>query len=310
MKLVRPPALRSGDRVALLAPSSPVLHPDRLARGVELLTSWGLEPVTMPHLHGQHGFLAGTDAQRLADLRGALEDPFIHAIWCARGGYGVQRLLDGLDYERLRSHPKLVVGFSDLTALLAALGRRAGLVTIHGPMGEWDDARTGAEQAAWLRRLLTEPRPLGRVPSPPCDVLVDGVAEGVLYGGNLSLLSASVGTTDQPDLRGAIVLIEEVGERPYRVDRMLRHLLRADVFEGLAGCVFGAFVGCEERRAQRSSQTVEEVVTVFAHELGVPTIAGAPLGHGPGQLALPLGVRAQLDARRGFLDLLEPATIR
>lgn len=289
----------------MVAPASPVRFPERLRAGLALLADWGFAARVMPHVHDEHGFLAGSDDDRLADLHAAWTDPQVRAVWCARGGYGCSRLADRLDLGLLRADPKALVGFSDVTALHLALGRR-GLVSLHGPTGEWNAARTDAASAASLRRALTATDPLGVLPTGPLVTLVPGRADGPLVGGNLSLVTAAVGTPDEPDTTGRLLLLEDVGEKPYAVDRMLRQLLRAGLVEHAAGLVFGAFARCEETR--RPSATVEQVLAAFAAEVGLPAVAGAPLGHGPGQLTVPLGVPAALDADRGTLALTEPAT--
>lgn len=301
----RPRALLPGDTVAVVAPASPVRFPERLRAGLALLADWGLRSRVMPHVHDVHGFLAGTDEDRLADLHAAWADPAVRAVWCARGGYGCSRLSERLDGGVLRADPKLLVGFSDATALHLAFAR-LGLVSLHGPTGEWNPSRTAGPSAAALRRALTDPAPLGALACPPLQTLVPGRAEGELVGGNLSLLAAAVGTSDEPDTAGRLLLLEDVGEPPYRVDRLLRQLSRAGIVERAAGLVFGAFARCEERH--RPSFTVEEVIAAFAADAGLPAVAGAPLGHGPGQLTVPLGVRASLDADAGTLAFLEAAT--
>lgn len=305
---LRPAPLRPGDQVAIVAPASPVRFPDRLSAGLDLLTSWGLEPVRMPSLSATHGFLAGTDESRLADLHAAWVDPDIRGIVCARGGYGCQRLADALDMEAVRADPKVFVGFSDATALHLALGRRAGLVTFHGPTAEWNPDRTGETAAASLRRALTDPTPLGALSGPALRSLHAGQASGPLVGGNLSMVSASVGTPDEPDTTGALLLLEDVGERPYRVDRMLRHLRRAGLVDRAAGLVFGEFVDCEETRPGRGSHSLEAVLTEFAAEVAAPAVAGLPIGHGRGQLTVPLGVATELDGTTATVTLVEPAT--
>lgn len=289
----------------MVAPASPVRFPDRVEAGLALLAGWGLKTRVMPHVHATAGFLAGGDDERLADLHAAWADPEVRAVWCARGGYGCTRLADRLDPGLLRADPKALVGFSDATALHLALGRR-GLVTFHGPMGEWNPARTGAHAAAALRRALTDPRPLGVLPTGPVTTLVPGRAAGPLVGGNLSLVAACIGTPDAPDTAGRVLLLEDVGEKPYRVDRMLRQLARAGLVDRVAGLAFGAFARCEDPR--RPTFTVDEVLAAFADEVGVPALAGLPVGHGPGQLTVPLGVAAELDADAGALAITEAAT--
>lgn len=304
METLRPRALVAGDTVAVVAPASPVRFPERLAAGVALLESWDLRVRVMPHVHDEAGFLAGSDDDRLADLLEAWTDPAVRAIWCARGGYGCTRLADRLDGDLLRADPTALVGFSDVTALHLVLGR-LGITSLHGPTGEWNPTRTGAASAASLHAALTATGALGVLPTGPLRTLVPGCVEGPLVGGNLALVAAAVGTPDEPDTAGRLLLLEDVGERPYRVDRMLRQLLRAGLVTPAAGLVFGAFARCEEPR--RPSATVDEVIAEFAAEVGLPALAGVPVGHGPGQLTVPLGVAAELDAGRGTLALTEPA---
>lgn len=302
----RPRVLRPGDRVAVVSPAGPS-EPARVARGVELLTGWGLEVVVAPEAYARHGYLGGTDAQRLDSLNRALRDPDIRAVLCTRGGYGVQRIVDALDHEAVRADPKLVVGFSDITALHLALWRAARLAGVHGPGVAWNDARTPAAAADSLRAALMTTDPVVLHPDDGVDtsaVRVPGAAvTGTLLGGNLTMLTSSLGTPDAPDLRGALLLVEDVGEEPYRVDRMLTHLLRAGALDGVAGVVVGDFVACQARRGP----TVVEVLAERLGTLGCPVLGGFPVGHGDGQRAVPLGVPATLDPAAGTLRVA-PAT--
>ncbi|MDP9022698.1 MAG: LD-carboxypeptidase [Actinomycetota bacterium] len=308
--VVRPPALRPGDRVAIVSPSSPVVHRDRLERGLAQLRSWGLDPVVFPHADDVHGHLAGTDDDRAADLNAAFRDPGIRAVIASRGGYGVTRILHRLDWAALRHDPKLVVGFSDVTALLLAAWQRLRLVTVHGPFAGRLHLLGGDEESAHLRRLLTDPRPAGmltRAGDAPVETVVGGVAEGRLLGGNLSVLCALVGTVDAPDTDGAILVIEDVNEAPYRLDRSLTQLHRAGVLDHVTGVIVGEMVGCDPPTDRPSLPTAAVVRAAFAG-LGIPVVHGLPIGHVDRQLALPLGVRSRLDADAGTLTLLEPAT--
>lgn len=298
---VRPPVLRPGDRVLLVSPSGPT-RPDRVARGVELLTGWGLRPVPAPNAYARHGYLAGDDALRAADLNAAFADPEIRGVLCTRGGYGAQRVVDALDMSAVRRDPKVVAGFSDITALQLALWRGARLATVHGPGAAWLDERTPAASAESLRVALmsTEPVVVHRsLTEETAPVLVPGTATGRLIGGNLCLLVSSLGTPDMPDLAGAILLVEEVGEPPYKVDRMLTHLRRAGVLAGLAGVAVGQFTDCADDWAIG----VAEVIAERLGDLGVPVLGGLPIGHGVGQLTVPVGVPARMDATAGTLTV-------
>jgi muramoyltetrapeptide carboxypeptidase len=302
-----PPALRPGDQVMLVSPSGPT-RPERVERGIELLTHWGLRVLTAPNVYARAGYLAGSDEQRLADLNLALREPEIRGVLCTRGGYGVQRIVDGLDLAAVQADPKVVVGFSDITALQLALWRGARLATIHGPGAAWLDERTGPEAAESLRRAVMTDEPVviaARPDEETFGVRIGGRAEGNLLGGNLCLLAASVGTVDMPDLRGAILLLEEVAEPPYKVDRMLVHLRRAGALDGLAGVAVGQFTEC----ADGWPTSIVDVLTEHLFALRVPVLGGLPLGHGIDQLTVPVGVAATLDPDAGTLTT-QPATTR
>ena len=301
---LRPPALCPGDTVRLVSPSGPT-RPERVARGIELLTGWGLAVQVAPHVYARHGFLAGPDADRLADLRDALRDPAVRGVVCTRGGYGTQRIVDGLDLAAVSADPKVVVGFSDITALQLALWRGARLATVHGPGAAWLDDRTPPSSAASLRSTLMSTAPVVLKCDPAEEtsgVAVPGTATGTLLGGNLCLLASSVGTPDFPDLTGAVLLLEEVGEPPYKVDRMLTHLRRAGLLRGLAGVAVGQFTGCADDRRV----SIVDVLADRLGDLGVPVLGGLPVGHGTGQLTVPVGVPATIDVAAGTLTV-EPA---
>ncbi|MEE6262180.1 S66 peptidase family protein [Plantactinospora sonchi] len=298
---VRPAALRPGDTVLLVSPSGPT-RPERVARGVELLTSWGLRPVLAPNAYARRGYLAGDDVLRAADLNTAFADPTVRGVLCTRGGYGAQRVVDLIDMAAVRQDPKVVAGFSDITALQFALWRGARLATVHGPGAAWLDERTPATSAESLRTALMSPEPVvvPRIPTEEtASVVVPGTATGPLLGGNLCLLASSLGTPDMPDLTGAVLLIEDVAEPPYKVDRMLTHLRRAGVLARLAGVAVGQFTDCADSWAV----SVADVIAERLGDLGVPVLGGLPVGHGVGQLTVPVGVPATLDATAGTLTV-------
>lgn len=302
--------LRMGDRVGISAPAGRV-HPEALGRGVELLRSWGFVPVLGEHVAEGHGYLAGTDAARAADLNHFFRDPSIRAIWCARGGYGAMRLLPRLDWAAVRQDPKPLIGYSDITALHLALWQGARLVTYHGPVAEIHDPAGmpayNAEclHAALTGRLAPGPYPLPQEPDAPAlQTVVPGRARGRLLGGNLSLVASLVGTPWLPDLRGAILLLEDVDEAPYRIDRMLTHLLLAGVLDGVAGILFGHSPTCEEPKEPRPSLHLLEVLHELLGPLGVPVLYGFPCGHSRYRATLPLGAEAELDAAGRTLALL------
>jgi muramoyltetrapeptide carboxypeptidase len=300
----RPAALRPGDVVTLVSPSGPVA-PERVAPGVELLAGWGLRVRLGTHAYARRGYFGGDDALRAADLNAALADPQVRGVLCTRGGYGAQRVVDAVDMAAVRRDPKVVLGFSDITALQLALWRGARLATLHGPGVAWRDDRTPALSAESLRAALmgTGPVVVKRDPAEPTAALsVPGTARGTLLGGNLCLLTSSVGTPDMPDLTGAVLLLEEVDEPPYKVDRMLTHLRRAGALRGLAGVAIGQFTRC----ADDWPVTVTDVLADRLGDLGVPVLGGLPIGHGYGQLTVPVGTPATLDVAAGVLTV-EPA---
>jgi muramoyltetrapeptide carboxypeptidase len=302
---VRPPALQPGDQVAVVSPSGPA-RPELVAAGVALLRSWGLRPVPAPHAFDRSGYLAGTDADRLADLNAALADPQVRGIVVTRGGYGVQRIVERIDLAAVRRDPKPVAGFSDLTALQLALWRAARLACLHGPGAAWRPERTGQVSAQSLREALMSREPVVVKPEPgalTAPVSRPGrstaAVTGRLLGGNLSMLVSTLGTGDFPDLTGAILLLEEVDEPPYKVDRMLTQLRRSGVLHRLAGVAVGQFVRCTDRW----SNDVTEVLNDRLRDLGVPVLGGLPIGHGPDQLTVPVGVPAMLDVGAATLTV-------
>lgn len=313
--VVLPPKLIPGSRVALVAPAGPLLEQDDLTRAQELCRALGYDPVLGSSAYARHGYMAGTDEQRLGDLNSALADPSINAVWSIRGGYGSLRLLDQVDYAAIARHPKALIGFSDVTVLLNAVTRLTGIVTFHGPVAR---ASMPAFNRWHFERVLTRTEPagrLGRIPQAP-DTLVpqddrivtvrSGVAEGLLAGGNLTLLQCLIGTPYFPELAGAILFLEDVGEDLYRVDRMLAHLRLIGALRRLSGVLIGRFTKLNRSGAD-GALGYDEVLADYFRPLGVPVAYGFPVGHIDAQWTLPLGVRVRLDAGAGEVEVLEPA---
>jgi muramoyltetrapeptide carboxypeptidase len=294
-----PKRLSAGDRVAVVAPSGPV-RAERLDVGTAYLEQWGLEVEVMPSVlvgHERFNYLAAADKARAVDLRNAWLNPSFAAVFCARGGYGVQRMLEYVDFDELVAVPKWLVGFSDITALHEPLNAR-GLVTIHGPMAaavEQLGDETGRQR---LHDLLFEPESVTDLLAPAgARRLVGGVAEGPLRGGNLALLAASVGTPTYAPPTG-IVVVEDVSEDAYRVDRLLTQLLRSGWFAGVTGLVIGDFSEADD------AGLVSAVVRDRLEPLGLPMVEGAAIGHEDLNLAVPLGLPVRLDATAGTLTPL------
>lgn len=300
-------ALVPGDRAHVIAPSGPVAV-ERFERGVKTLRRRiDLELLHADNLLEQQGYFAGPDAERLAATHLALGDPDARAVFTARGGYGATRLLPALDPERLRAHPKPIVGFSDITALLAWAWTRAGVCGIHGPV----ITQLGTLVDEDVDRLVDLLR--GEVPAPLVaeegTVLAGGTVEGTLIAGNLEVLRSLVGTRAMPPMQGVILAIEEVGERPYRMDRALTQLLQSGALRGIRGVVVGQLHACEEPPDGNLGPSAAEVVHERLATLGVPVVTGFPFGHeNHRNAALPFGTRARLLADHCTLELLEPVT--
>lgn len=314
--LIRPRAIAPGSRVALVTPAGPLTDHDDLARGSELCRALGWEPVAGAHALARHGYLAGTDAERLADLNHALTDPAIDAVWCLRGGYGLTRILDQVDIAGFARRPKPVIGFSDVTALLVGLHHATGVVTIHGPMARAPLTPFSATQFTRVvaqssapGRLASLPVPAGvLVPRTPRIVAITGgVAEGRLVGGNLTLLTCLIGTGHFPELDGAILFLEDVGEDLYRVDRMLAQWRMIGALARLAGVIVGQFTELKRGTGDGGALGFDEVLATYLRPLGVPVAYGFPIGHVDDQWTMPLGVRARLDADAATVELLESA---
>ncbi|MFF3165055.1 S66 peptidase family protein [Streptomyces sp. NPDC003273] len=303
-ELVRPARLAPGARVAVVAPSGPVAE-ERLQAGLDVLRGWDLDPVVAPHVldrHGELGYLAGADADRAADLQHAWCDPAVDAVLCARGGYGAQRMADLLDWEAMRAAgPKVFVGFSDITVLHQAFATRLGLVTLHGPAAAGVDFIKNARAQEHLRATLFAPETvLALAADRPA--LAPGRARGVTLGGCLSMLAGDLGTPlAHPGAGGGLLLLEDVGEQPYRVDRLLTQLRRSGWLDGVAGIGLGSWHDCGPYGEVRA------VVADRLGGLGVPVLEEIGFGHCDGALTVPFGVTAELDADAGTLTLDEPA---
>ena len=305
--MTRPRPLRPGDRVAVVAPAGPVV-PELLDRGVAELRSWGLDVVVGEHVLDRHpslDYLAGADAHRAADLLRAWRDPSVAAVFCARGGYGCLRTIEHLDDAAMNAMaaagPRTLVGSSDVTALHTLVGARLGLVTLFGPMVGTNGFLDHPANRDHLRRTLFTPADTRVLRGPDAETMVGGVAHGPLAGGNLSLLVSGLGVpglSRPPD--GAIAVVEDVSEAPYRLDHFLTHLLRAGWFDTVAGIALGSWHSCG------TTDAVRAVLTDRLTPLGVPIVWELGFGHGPHQLTLPLGALATLDADTATLTVDRP----
>jgi len=298
--LRRPRAIRPGARLAIAAPAGPI-EPAALARGRKALERLGFTTVVRDDILDRDGYLAGTDERRAAELMQHVRDPEVDAILCARGGYGCHRIVEALDAQAFRAAAKPLVGYSDITTLLLWQRRRAGLIGLHGPMLERPSGLAG-ESASALVRMLQGTGPLPRYVG---ESLASGWAEGRLVGGSLSLCVASLGTPWELDTRDAILMLEDVTERPYRVDRMLQQLHAAGKLDRVVGIALGGFTDCEDER--HPEWPPHRLFEERLGGLGVPVVLGLPFGHVDDNRPWPMGGRAALDGARGELELLESA---
>lgn len=282
--------LGEGARVALVAPSGLLREPAHVSRAVANAESLGWIPVLGDHVSAAHAYFAGTDEERTHDLNAALRDDSIDGVWCVRGGYGAMRLLDDIDYEALERHPRPLIGFSDITALHAAIHRRCGIVTFHGPTARGE--LTDFSRRHLVRAVIEQTDPCGIAGQGR--VLRSGRAEGRLAGGNLALVASLVGTRWSVDLDDAILVLEDIDEAVYRVDRMMRQLLLAGALDRCVGIVAGDFRP-PAGETDVDNRTVDDVIAEAADAAGIPCFAGAPFGHIDDQWTIPLGARAVMD---------------
>ena len=298
----KPPMVRRGDTVALIAPASP-LDPGEIDRGVAHMKALGLAPIVGPHAHERYGYLAGRDADRIADFNWAIRNPHVRAIVALRGGYGTTRILDELDYDGLHASPKVVMGFSDMTAVLNAIARRSNLVTFHGPVAA-RESHYGTGTRSFIERAWMSRAPIGTLHSSNAQTLHGGRATGRLAGGNLSLIAALCGTPYAVATSGSLLIIEETEESPYRIDRMLTQLRMAGAFSGARGILGGAF---NKIPAGGATLTLDTVLTDRLGSLGKPAVFDTPIGHIEEQWVLPIGLPATLDASAHTLTIDESA---
>ncbi|MDT4967329.1 MAG: muramoyltetrapeptide carboxypeptidase [Acidobacteriota bacterium] len=317
--LVRPKALRPGDTVGLITPATEVPDPDRLALVERTMTYFKLKMKRGRNVGRRFGTYRESVEARLDDLHSMFRDPEVNAIFCIRGGYASAHLLDRIDYGLIRRNPKIFIGYSDITAMHLAINRHAGLVTFHGPMAL---SRFTDYTQLYFRKALFETRPIGKITNPPDSndlrpahalrTVRSGTASGKLIGGNLSLVSTTLGTPYEIDTRGKILFIEDVEEQAYSIDRMLTHLRLAGKFDQVAGVIWGECQDCGPRDFQPSTTTpftVGEVVDNILGGLKVPVLSGLTIGHTSDQLTLPLGVAATLDATAGTLEIKEAGVV-
>ena len=316
--ILKPSGLKAGDTIGIISPAGATFRREDLDIVTEAVRGLGLVPRTAPHVLDRYGYLAGQDRDRAADINQFFADPAIAALLPIRGDWGSARVLPYLDYDLIRQNPKIITGFSDLTALLLGITAQTGLVTFHGPNGltAWQPNQTDP-----FRQILFEGRALTFENVPAAEdsdrlmqvkfrinTLTPGKAQGRLYGGNLSVLSGIVGSPYLPDLTGAILFVEDVGEPIYRIDRMLTQLKLAGVLDALAGFVFGQCTNCGPSNGY-GALTLEEVLQDHIAPLSIPAWSNAAIGHVEPILTLPLGAEVAIDADAGQIRMLDAAIV-
>jgi muramoyltetrapeptide carboxypeptidase len=310
---LKPPALPDGGTIAVVAPSSPPQTRSGIEQATEYFQRRGYTVVFGPNHRRVHGYLAGTDAERAADVQWALTEPGIDMVLCLDGGYGAARLYPHVDWEHL-GDPRIFCGYSDITALHLALARHGPWTTFYSPtflrFTRKKDELTEITEDTFHRAL--RPKPLGRVPEDPDDPYVltvnDGVAEAPIVGGCLTLVASSLGTPYEIETDGCIVMLEDLNEEPYMIDAHLNHLILAGKLDNAAGLVFGTDVNLKPLTVPEyveSSLSIEEILDELIAPLGIPAVANVPVGHGKTKVTIPLGVKARLDASAKTLDILE-----
>ncbi len=304
MGMRKPKSLKPGDTVGLIAPGSSV-SPEKFERALSNMKMLGLKVKYTAAAQSKHGHLAATDSERLADLHNMFADKSVDAIWCLRGGYGCTRLLPHIDYKLIKKNPKIIIGYSDITALLLAIQKKSKLRGFHGPVATSIFTDYAQEQ---LKAVLMEGKQnhviKGGLFNYPSEVIRAGKATGCLVGGNLSLLAAMSGTEFEMKVKNKIVFIEDIGEKPYRIDRMLTQVRQSAGLKKAAGIALGVFDGCEAKAGSNSLSLVDTLKDRL-YDLEIPVYYGLPFGHVDDQCTLPVGIKVELDATAGTLTFLE-----
>jgi len=309
--MIKPKALKFGDTLGLIAPASNTTE-ENVQRSIKKLQDLGFKVKEGKSIYKRHGFLAGDDQTRAQDINEMFADPEVDGIICIRGGTGAPRILDKIDYEIIKQNPKVFIGYSDITVLHIAFNQICNLVTFHGPMvssNMIDDFDDYSKES--LFKLIMEPDAYGKLENPEGEEIVTingGIGIGQLVGGCLALVCSTLGTPYEIDTKGKILILEDLGEEPYKVDRMLNQLRLAGKLQEANGIILGTFEDATIKSSYHDSQPMEEVFNDHLKDLGVPAIYNLRIGHCKPVMSIPLGVYARLDADKKEVCLLEGAT--
>jgi muramoyltetrapeptide carboxypeptidase len=311
MKIIKPKKLSKGDVIGIISPASSADDFTKVESGVRYLEKLGYKVEVGKSVGKTHGYLAGDDNERVEDLHYMFRKKNVNAVICVRGGYGTPRLLDKIDYKIIKDNPKIFVGYSDITALQMAIMCNTGLVTFAGPMlavDFADEVSRFTEEVFWA--MITSNKKFGKISQPDDEkifTLVKGSSKGRIIGGNLTMMTALMGTKYLPEFKEKILLIEEVGEVPYRVDRMLNQLRLAKVFNHVKGVILGTFTDCNETDPSKKTLSLGEVVADYFNKLKIPVIYNLKCGHVKDSITIPMGVMVKLNASANVLEIVESA---
>lgn len=313
MKTIKPKKLVNGDVIGIVSPASSPSNLEKIEKGVNYLEKLGYRVEIGENVGKEHGYLAGTDEERLSDLHSMFKNKNVKAIFSIRGGYGSGRLLDRIDYSLIKKNPKIFVGYSDITAMQMAIFKKTGLVTFAGPMLASDfseNVNEFAEEKFW--NVLTHSKKIGKLHNPRDEkfyVLNSGRGEGQILGGNLAVFNSLLGTEYMPNLKDSILLLEDIGEVPYRVDRLLNQLKLAKVFNQVKGVILGRFVDCYEKDKSKQTIKLNEVIEHYLTSIKVPVIYSFSHGHIEENITIPFGINCKINASKCFIELTESAVV-
>lgn len=311
MAIIKPKALKKGDLIGIIAPASPPSIADKITKGAEYLERLGYRVTLGKNVRNVYGYLAGTDRERADDINAMFADRTVKAIIAVRGGYGTPRLLPLLNYAMIKRNPKILVGYSDLTALQLAIYRKTGLVTFSGPMSGvemWKEIDPFTEEHFWA--MVTSRKKYGPVRNPdgaPLKTVVKGSATGRLLGGNLSLITAIIGTPYMPSLKNSMLFLEEIDEECYRFDRMMNHLKIAGAFNTAKGVILGELTDVKASDTKNPYLTLEQILSDVLPTIKRPVVTGLVYGHVPKKLTIPIGIMSTLNATAGTFTFNEGA---
>jgi len=311
MRLIKPERLNKGDVVGIISPASSPLDPTKLDSGVNYIESLGYRVELGKNIGKANGYLAGTDQERVDDLNSMFKNKYVKAIICLRGGYGAVRILDRINYKLIRNNPKIFVGFSEITAIQNAILHKAGLITFAGPMVASDFANglsSYTEEMFW--RIITSKKKLGRLKYPgqqKLPAIRKGSTAGRILGGNLAVFNALIGSSYFPVLKDRILLLEDVAELPYKIDRMFNQLKMLKAFNQVRGIILGRFVDCYEHDPMKRTLTLGEVMEDYLNDLKIPVVYTFPHGHIKDKITVPIGANIKMNATKGFIEFTEGA---